>query len=426
MGQGIVYCFKCSSRIVGADSDKGVAYPIGARIACASCASELLPTLPPAEQEELLARMAKTSHAKHREPGKRTPRRGTEAVPAAPAARDSKTPLIIAGVVGAGVILIFIMMASRSSSPHLPPPEVVERPVEQRPVKAPVEVPKPKENFDAELARIDDSIAGVMRQEGFKEAVDYLTSARKRHDAPEWLKAVDQRLGKTNDDIQALYTTLQVKAVEAKRRGAESELKELVERIARWNLPERSAALKKALDATAVAVIKQPPDGLVCIEAEHFTTQVEAGGHSWQPVKEPPGFEGEGAIAGLPNNGTLWLKDYVGQSPRADFAIEFTRTGMHYLWVRASAASDADNSVHGGLDGAAVAGLTAISWNPNKTWVWANKKMDQKVASFTVLTTGVHTLNLWIREDGAAIDRLVITADPKWSPKGAGPAETPR
>lgn len=42
-----------------------------------------------------------------------------------------------------------------------------------------------KESFDAELARIDESIAGVNRQKGFREALDCLASGRKCHDATE-------------------------------------------------------------------------------------------------------------------------------------------------------------------------------------------------------------------------------------------------
>jgi len=426
MGHEIVYCFKCSSRIVGVDSDKSVAFPIRGRIACAACASELLPTLPPAEQEELLARMNRTAAPKHREPTKRTPRRGTEAVPAYRETADSRTPLILAGVVGAFVVLLLIVLASRSAPPPPPAPEVTQRPVE-RPPRAPVDAPKPKENFDAELARIDDSIAGVIRQEGFKEAIDYLTSARKRHDAPEWTKAVDQRLGKTNDDIQALYVSLQKKAEDARRRGAESEVKDLVDRVARWNQPERAAALKKALDATvAVAAFKQGADGLVCIEAEHCSAQSEAGNHAWKPVREPAGYSGDGAMAGLPNDGLQAFTDFASTSPRMDFRVEFAKSGTHYLWVRAAAGADSDNSVHGGLDGSPVAGLTAITWSPTKNWVWTNKKMDNKVASFTVATAGAHTIHFWVREDGCVVDRFVITSDPKWSPKGNGPAESPR
>lgn len=432
MGQGIVYCFRCSSRIVGADSDKGVAYPIGDRIACAACASELLPTLSPAERDDLLARMNKGAPTKRGEPTRRTPRRGTEAVTprrgteAAMQTPGNKTPLIIGGVVTAIIVLLLILMASDSNPSRPPLPEAPERQVE-RPAKTPVDVPKPKENVDAELARIDDSIAGVMRQEGFKEAIDYLTSARKRHDGPEWTRAIDQRLGRTNDDIQALYASLQAKAVDAKRRGAESEMKDLVDRIARWNLPERSASLKKALDATtASAAFKQGADGIVCIEAEHFLSKSDASGHSWTLVKAPAGFEGEGAMSGLPNDNTLFQADVAAKSPRLEYRVDFARTGTHYLWVRASAASDADNSVHAGLDGVPLPGLAAIAWTPKNSWVWANKRMDGKAASFTVSTAGAHVLNLWIREDGAVVDRLVITSDPKWAPKGAGPAESPR
>jgi len=38
----------------------------------------------------------------------------------------------------------------------------------------------------------------------------------------------------------------------------------------------------------------------------------------------------------------------------------------------------------------------------------------------------VHTINVWMREDGAVVDRFIITSDPKWSPKGNGPPESPR
>jgi hypothetical protein len=425
MGQGIVYCFKCSSRIVGADSDKGVGYTIGDRIACAECASTMLPTLPQDQREDLLARMSKTTSAKSHAPTRRTPSRGTEAVPPS-RPEPTKTPLIVAGVVGGVVLLLLFVVLSRNDPPRLPDPVPQERRAElPRPV--PVEAPKPKESFDAELARIDDSIAGVMRQEGFKEALDYLASARKRHDAPEWTLAIDRRLGKTNDDIQALFTTLQTKAVDARRRGSEPEVKAIVDQVARWNLPDRAATLKKTLEATVVSVaFKQGADGIVCIEAEHFAGRTEAGGHAWTPTQEPAGFQGEGAMSATPNDGGLFKTDYAAKSPKLEYRIEFARAGPHFLWVRAAADTDADNSVHAGLDGDPLPSLCGIAWSATKKWVWANKRTDGKLATFTVAAPGIHTFQLWVREDGAAIDRFVITSDPKWTPKGNGPAESPR
>jgi len=46
MGHQIVYCFKCQTRIVGTDFDKGKAFETGLHVVCLKCAVVLLPTLP--------------------------------------------------------------------------------------------------------------------------------------------------------------------------------------------------------------------------------------------------------------------------------------------------------------------------------------------------------------------------------------------
>jgi len=315
---------------------------------------------------------------------------------------------------------------SRKESPRIPEPDPRERRAEL-PRQVPVELPKPKESFDAELARIDDSIAGVLRQEGFKEALDYLASARKRHDAPEWTLAIDRRLGKTNDEIQALFASLQNKATDARRRGSESDVKAIVDQVVRWNLPDRAATLRKF----------PGDDGRRCrLQAGRRRHGLHRGGAlrgadggeraHLESGEGTCGLRGRGAMSGLPNDGTLFMADVASKSPKLEYRIAFARTGPHFLWVRAAADADSDNSVHAGLDGEALPSLGSVGWSPTKKWVWSNKRMDGKPATFTLATAGMHTIQLWIREDGAMIDRFVITSDPKWGPKGNGPAESPR
>jgi len=123
---------------------------------------------------------------------------------------------------------------------RIPEPDPRERRAEL-PRQVPVELPKPKESFDAELARIDDSIAGVLRQEGFKEALGLSRECPQTARRPEWTLAIDRRLGKTNDEIQALFASLQNKATDARRRGSESDVKAIVDQVVRWNLPDRAA-----------------------------------------------------------------------------------------------------------------------------------------------------------------------------------------
>lgn len=47
-------------------------------------------------------------------------------------------------------------------------------------------------------------------------------------------------------------------------------------------------------------------------------------------------------------------------------------------------------------------------------------------ASFSVATTGEHTVNVWRREDGFVVDKIVITTSASYTPTGTGPAESPR
>ncbi len=61
MGQEILYCFKCQTRIVGTDFGKGAAYEVGNNVCCSKCATELLTTLPPKDRESLIAQMFKAT-----------------------------------------------------------------------------------------------------------------------------------------------------------------------------------------------------------------------------------------------------------------------------------------------------------------------------------------------------------------------------
>ena len=74
----------------------------------------------------------------------------------------------------------------------------------------------------------------------------------------------------------------------------------------------------------------------------------------------------------------------------------------------------------------ALASSDRISGDYAFGWSWSNATMDGPVASFNVSSTGMHTVNVWMREDGFRFDKLVITTDPVYVPPGQGPAESPQ
>ena len=168
------------------------------------------------------------------------------------------------------------------------------------------------------------------------------------------------------------------------------------------------------------------PDGLVVIEAESFQTNTAQGGHSWTSVTTPAGFSGTAAMSVTPDNGGFQdTGTFVANSPRLDFKVNFIATGTHYVWVRGYGPDGNSDSVHVGLDGAAVATSDRIS-GFGAAYSWHKTTMDNVDATLDITTTGVHTINVWMREDGFIFDKILLTTNAAYVPAGAGPAESPQ
>ncbi len=166
------------------------------------------------------------------------------------------------------------------------------------------------------------------------------------------------------------------------------------------------------------------PQGIVSIEAEHYHSKISQGGHDWTAALNS-GYSGDGAMAATPNNGATVSTGYVTNSPRLDFQVEFVKTGTHYIWIRGLGATGADDTCHAGLDGEAIASSDRIT-GFGSSWTWSKSTSDGPVATFDVTSIGEHTVNVWMREDGFVIDKLVLTTDSNYSPSGTGPVESPR
>jgi hypothetical protein len=165
-------------------------------------------------------------------------------------------------------------------------------------------------------------------------------------------------------------------------------------------------------------------DGLVVIEAEHNHGKADKDPHKWVAVKEPAGFSGEGAVEAKPNDDVNNNEEFVTASPRLDYKVKFAKAGKFQVWVRGWGRSDSDNSCHVGLDGKAVDGSDRIGDFPTEEWVWYNDTHDGEPAVLEVKEPGAHTLNVWMREDGFVIDKIILARDAKYKPADKGPAET--
>ena len=165
--------------------------------------------------------------------------------------------------------------------------------------------------------------------------------------------------------------------------------------------------------------------GILSVEVEHYEENISQGGHDWVLVSSPGGASNAQAMESQPDSGTNNNTGYVSNSPRLDFPVNFVKTGTHYAWVRMYANSGTDDSLHVGLDGNANSTADRID-SSSGSWTWTNNTMDSTRATVNVSSTGLHTLNIWMREDGSTVDKIVLTSDSGYTPSGSGPAESPR
>ena len=118
---------------------------------------------------------------------------------------------------------------------------------------------------------------------------------------------------------------------------------------------------------------------------------------------------------------------YVAESPRLDYEEDFVKTGTYYIWVLAYGPDGNGDSCHAGLDGEAIDTCDRMSgWQ--QEYDWSNSTMDSAPSTFEVTSIGLHTVNIWMCEDGLIVDKIVLTTNPNFSLSGSepGPAESSR
>ena len=158
--------------------------------------------------------------------------------------------------------------------------------------------------------------------------------------------------------------------------------------------------------------------GQITAEAEHADATTTASGKSWA-------LSGGNLVAG-PDTGFNINSNIEATSPRIDFKVNFADTGTYYLWVRGYAPDGNSDSIHAGIDGVQVSSAYRISNFSYGAYSWTRTDMSGAVTKLTVLTTGEHTINFWMREDGFQFDKFMLTKDASFVPSGTGPVETQR
>ena len=163
--------------------------------------------------------------------------------------------------------------------------------------------------------------------------------------------------------------------------------------------------------------------GLVAFEAELHDGLIAVDGHSWIPTDDP-GAVGQ-AMQAAPDVGRRITSDFIGRSPRLDYNVTFTETGPHYLWIRMRDPGDSADTCHAGFNGAASSVTSNVDIDRASDHTWTNHNTSEARLVIDVPSVGLHQVNLWMREDGSLIDRILLTTDPNYDPSSIANGEGP-
>ena len=187
-----------------------------------------------------------------------------------------------------------------------------------------------------------------------------------------------------------------------------------------------SGAAAAARVSTVAKFFQTGTSNLVVMEAENFSVDNVQGADDWALDTANAGYSGAGSMATPDTAGMYGSPGYATTASRLDYEVNFATTGTHYVWVRGWNPNGGADSAHVGLDyleNATADNITVSSGTPS--WQWTNINYDNATPlTITVPTTGLHTLNLYVREAGFVVDKLLLTTSSSYTPTGTGPGET--
>ncbi len=158
-------------------------------------------------------------------------------------------------------------------------------------------------------------------------------------------------------------------------------------------------------------------DGTVILEAEDFTWQLLGTGPNWETEAGLPGYSGSGYVKAGPDMDIQFGADEFEFEAELQYAMGLTVLDTYYVWVRGQAANGAGDSIYVGFDGVPLTTDDYLSDYAPGSWGWSNTyAISGQPITIEVTEAGLHTLNIWIREDGVSLDQIIITTDPNFTP----------
>ncbi|MDZ4702121.1 MAG: hypothetical protein SH809_20590 [Rhodothermales bacterium] len=158
-------------------------------------------------------------------------------------------------------------------------------------------------------------------------------------------------------------------------------------------------------------------DGLLVLEAEQFDASEPTEDQAWEMRTDKAGYQGAGAVVAGPDDKRVVEEPGRGASPGLVYGVRIDEPGTYYVWVRVWADGTEDNSLHIGLNSVPQRSALRIETQRYDRWQWTSDVRGRRgIATLEVERSGLHSIHLWMREDGLYVDQILLTRDPEFEP----------
>eukprot|EP01080_Neovahlkampfia_damariscottae_P003049 gene3049-5221_t len=146
-------------------------------------------------------------------------------------------------------------------------------------------------------------------------------------------------------------------------------------------------------------------NGTMLIEAKSYTTNQNGKFNIWG--------QNAGLFQSL-SSGSIFT-DYSTLSAEIGYSIKFNSTGIFYVWIFGKSADSA--GVHIGIDDKEIPSGKSLLMNSTSDFSWTNTLESKERAFINITSTGIHLLNVWVRDHDVTYQKILITKDQIYVPE---------
>ena len=153
----------------------------------------------------------------------------------------------------------------------------------------------------------------------------------------------------------------------------------------------------------------------IVVEAEAYKQNISRSGDTFVDTADGAASGGF-FISAQPSDADNYSIDIENTAPETTYDVDFAEAGRYYVHVLGRGGS-ANNSLHVGLNGEVQDSSKAITGFGAGVYTYENVSQETGGAAYIdVVTPGLQTINVYAREDGTAIDQIVLSTDETFVP----------